>query len=140
MNITSVAAVLGAAVVLAGTPVLAADTPSLSSPIALDKVSIQGAIDYDQFAPGVVTVAFKNTKGVPATRVVFNLIGYKNALIAQYDDVGSFGQGITIKHWFPDTHFDYDQRLEVDHVIFADGTTWSGPARPAMLDTSFPPE
>jgi hypothetical protein len=140
MNITSVAAVLGAAVMLAGTPALAAEMPPASSPIVLDNVWIQQSIDYEQFSPGFVNVSFKNTKGVPATRVVFNLIGNKGALIAQYDDVGSFRQGVTIRHAFPQTHFDQEQRLEVDHVVFADGTTWSGPVRPPRLDTIFAPE
>jgi hypothetical protein len=140
MNITSVAAVLGAAVMLAGTPAIAADMSSQTSPIAFDKVSIAPAIDYDQFAPGRVDVAFKNTNNVPATRIVFDLIGYRGALIAQFVDVGSFRQGVTVRHWFPDTHFDYDQQLEVDRVIFSDGTAWSGPVRGATSDTIFPAE
>jgi hypothetical protein len=140
MNITSVAAVLGAAVVLGGTPAVASTTPSLSNPIALDKVWIQQAIDYDQFAPGRVDVAFKNTNSVPATRIVFDLIGYQGALIAQYVDVGSFRQGITVRHRFADTHFDNDQQLEVDRVVFADGSAWVGPARGATFDTIFPSE
>jgi hypothetical protein len=140
MNITSVAAILGTAVVLAGTPAFASDMPSLASPISLDKVSIAQAIDYDEFAPGRVDVAFKNTNSVPATRVVFDLIGYQGALIAQYFDVGSFGQGITVRHWFPDTHFDSDQRLQVDGVNFADGTAWLGPQRGTTPDTIFPAE
>jgi hypothetical protein len=140
MNITSVAALLGTAVVLAGTPAFASDMPSLASPISLDKVSIVQAIDYDQFDPGRVDVAFKNTNSVPATRVVFDLIGYRGALIAQYVDVGSFRQGVTIRHWFANTHFDDDQQLEVDRAFFADGTVWVGPKPGATFDTIFPSE
>lgn len=140
MNLTSFAAALGAAVILAGSPALAHDPSAQAGPIRLDGVRIAQAIDEEQFAPGSVDVAFTNTNAVTATRIVFDLFGYNGALIAQYQDVGSFSSSATIRHRFPDTHFDDDQKLEVDHVIFADGTSWKTKLRIAAPDNIFPPE
>jgi hypothetical protein len=141
MNLKSAAAVLGAALVIAAAPAIGSAQTTQSGPIQLDNVEIaQSYGDVTGFAPGLVSVAFKNVGDATATDVVFDLIGHNGEIIAQYRDAGSFPQGATVRRDFSDTHIENDQQLQVGQVTFADGTTWSASSRSAKPASIFPAE
>jgi hypothetical protein len=139
MNITAAAAL--AALVLAGAPALASAAPAQANPIQLNNVKIAQSYGvYNQFEPGAVSVSFTNHGTVAATGVIFNLVDGSGNILAQYNDVGSYPQGATVRHNFEDTHLDNGQKLEVAQVKFADGTSWSAPSPAASDATAFPAE
>lgn len=138
MNITSAAAL--AALILTGAPTLASAAAVQVAPITLDSTSIAQAIDEDSFQPGMVSVRFTNQNKVAATDVVFKLVDGSGNILAQYEDVGSYPQGATIRRNFRDTHLDNNQQLEVDQISFADGTSWSAPSSKQNTATIFPAE
>jgi hypothetical protein len=123
----------------AGVPAFAATAPVQGSAIRLDRVLIeQSYAEHNNFEAGVVSIAFTNTGSVPVTSVVFDLLGYQGAIIAQYNDVGSFSPGTIIRHNFPDTHNDFDQKIQVGSITFADGTSWTAPVRGTTPAFIFP--
>jgi hypothetical protein len=129
MNITSVAAALMGAVLLAGAPAIAlADDAATPSPIHLDNVQIEPSYGWShQLFPGLVSVDFTNTAPVAVQEVDFVLEHADGSYIRRYKDVGPFSPGETLKHNFSDAHIATDQKLVVDTVTFADGTSWSAP-------------
>ena len=130
MNIKRAVAILATLLILAGAPALASEESVQESPIRIDSVQIEQSYGvFGDFAAGLVSVAFTNTSAATATDVVFDLLGYDGALIAQYNDVGTFAQGVTVRHSFPDIHIDNDQQLQVGEAIFDDGTSWTAPSR-----------
>jgi hypothetical protein len=139
MNKKSVAAAIVAAFFATGVPAFAATAPTQGSAIRLDSVQIEQSYGvFNNFEAGVVQIAFTNTSAVPVTAVVFDLLGYQGRIIAQYNDVGSFAQGATMRHRFPNTHEDYDQKIQVGRVTYADGTTWEAPVRGTTPAIIFP--
>jgi hypothetical protein len=125
MKLNLVRAFIGIALVAAGTPARAAVIDD-ASPIRLESVQITQSYGvFSDFQPGIVTIAFSNQSMVPATDVVFDLVGNDGATIAQYNDVGVYPRGMVFRHAFPDVHTDLEQQLEVSRVTFADGSSWS---------------
>lgn len=126
MKITSLSATLGIAILLAGSPVIAS-AQTQSGPIRLDKVEItQSYGSLDEFAPGLVTVAFTNENDAPATDIVFDLQS-GGKLLDRYEDVGTYAKGETVRHSFQDIQIANDQELTVEKATFADGSVWSNP-------------
>jgi hypothetical protein len=125
MKTTALAATLGAALLLAGAPVLASAADAQSGPIRLDKVQItQSYGPRDEFAPGLVTVAFTNENDSPATDIIFALVS-DGKVIDRYEDVGTYTKGDTVRHSFQDIQDNNNQELAVEQATFADGTVWS---------------
>lgn len=132
MKITSLAT-LAVAALLAGSPAIASAQTQSQSPIRLDRVEItQSYGSRDEFAPGLVTVAFTNENDAPATDIVFALES-DGKVIDRYEDVGTYVKGETVRHSFQDAQIDNDQQLAVEKATFADGSVWSNP------DTAFSP-
>jgi hypothetical protein len=134
-------ATMGAILILAGLPAFATAELLQEGPVRIDLVEIAesyGALN--EFEPGLVSVAFTNTNAVTATDVVFDLVGADGALIARYDDIGSFAHDATQFHRFADIQAESDEQLEVSYVKFADGTSWTAPQRGAAPTLIFPAE
>ena len=126
MNITSAAVALGAAALIAGSPIVASAAQLQASPVRLDSVQItQASGIFNNFAyPGLVTVAFTNEASVPVNKIVF-AVEAQGHVIDRIDDVGTYVAGVTVKHNFTDIQTDPNQTLAVESVDFADGTSWS---------------
>jgi hypothetical protein len=127
MNFKSAAATLGAAILIAGSPVLASAAPVQPSPIRLDSVQIAPTYGtFQDFFPGLVAVSFTNEATVPVTSIVFD-VENGGKVIHRIKDAGTFANGQTIKHTFnyPDNQTNYDPQLAVESVTFADGSTWT---------------
>jgi len=138
MKITSVAAALSAAILLAGAPALASADDTTSAPIRLDNVRIEQSYGpKDEFAPGLVTVAFTNENDSPATDILFDLED-NGKVIDSFEDVGSYAKGQSVRHSFPDFQDDNNQQVVVDNVKFADGTSWSRPYDAAAMAVPTP--
>jgi hypothetical protein len=138
VKLTIAAATLGSAIVLATAPGIASAAVQ-NAPVALDNVHIvQSYGIFNNFDPGRVSVRFTNKNGVAATGVTFNLVAASGAILAQYNDIGTYLPGQTVKHDFTDTHEENNQRIEVASVRFSDGTSWSAPSGP-IDDTPFFP-
>jgi hypothetical protein len=129
MNSTSLAAALMGAVLLAGAPAIAlSEEATTPSPIRLDNVEIERSYGWaHQLFPGLVSVDFTNTTPVAVQEVDFVLEHADGGYIRRYKDVGPFSPGESLKHSFSDAHISEGQKLVVDTVTFADGTTWSAP-------------
>jgi hypothetical protein len=124
MNITSTAATLGAALILAGAPAVAlASAATSSDPIAISDVQVQPAESGHGNGPGFVSVSFDNAGSQTATEVVFELDA-DGAYVDHFNDVGNFTPGTTIKHAFQTDSSSADQQLKVAEVKFADGSVW----------------
>jgi hemolysin type calcium binding protein len=127
---STLTAALGAAVLLAAAPALASAADSQTGPVRLNSVQIFStpSPDVDYF-PGSADIAFTNDSDVPATNVEFALEA-NGVVLDRIEDVGSFAQGVTIKHHFSDTETSADQKVAVAKVTFADGSVWTNPAVP----------
>jgi hypothetical protein len=126
----SIAATLGVAILLAGSPLLAsADTQA--SPIHLDNVEVLRAQSGDSYIPGSANISFTNDANAPATNIVF-VLESKGDILARYEDVGSFAKGTTINHSFPDAESENDQQIAVQRATFTNGTVWNNPNLPEM--------
>jgi hypothetical protein len=124
MTITSAAATLGAALLLAGAPAVAlASAAPASDPIAISDTQVQPADGGHGNGTGFVSVAFDNTSNQVATEVVFEL-DVDGAYTDHFNDVGTFTPGTTIRHAFQTDSSEADQQLKVAAVKFADGTVW----------------
>ncbi|MGA2395511.1 MAG: hypothetical protein ABSH03_19385 [Candidatus Lustribacter sp.] len=127
-TITTLTATLGAALLLAGAPALAsADSPT--APVRIDAVQLvsQSTSDY-AIAPVAAEIAFTNEGSAPATDVVFAVESESGYVLDSYNDVGSFGPGVTVRHSFNDHNFAIDgERVAVAKVTFADGSVWTNP-------------
>jgi hypothetical protein len=124
MNIKSTAATFGAALILAGAPVVAlASAGTSSDPIAISDVQVQPADGGHGNGAGFVSVSFDNASSQTATEVVFEL-DVDGAYAEIFNDVGNFTPGTTIKHAFQTDSSASDQQLKVAEVKFADGSTW----------------
>jgi hypothetical protein len=124
MNIKSTAATFGAALILAGAPVVAlASAGTSSDPIAISDVQVQPADGGHGNGAGFVSVAFDNASSQTATEVVFEL-DVDGAYAENFNDVGNFKPGTTIKHAFQTDSSASDQQLMVAEVKFAVGSTW----------------
>jgi hypothetical protein len=135
MNIRYAATMVGLVFILAGVPAFVAAELVEVVPIRIDSVEIDQSYGaFYEFEPEVLNVAFTNTDPKTATDVVFNLVGDDGLLIAQYDDPGNFAQNATVLQRFPDGYFESGQHLEVGHVRFADGSTWTAPSTLSLLD------
>jgi hypothetical protein len=127
MNFKTAAATLGAAIVIAGSPVLASAAPAQPSPIRLDSVQVAPTYGtFQDFYPGLVTVSFTNQATAPVASIVFD-VESGGKVIQRIKDVGSFAYDQTVKHSFsyPDNQVNYDPQLAVESVTFANGTTWT---------------
>jgi hypothetical protein len=134
VNLKLATATLGAALILAGSPAFAAGMQS--GPVHIDSVALYGGNTSNSNAdniitPGSAAIAFTNTYNFPATEVVFALEtqGY---VVDRFDDVGSFANGVTIKHKFGENQMSSDMRVAVEKVTFADGTVWQNPDVPQL--------
>ena len=125
MNIKSAAAALGAALIVAASPVIASAATTQPSPLRLDSVQIaQYYGQFNEFFPGRVTVAFTNEASLPITNVVFD-VEAGGKVVDRIKDAGSFPQGQTVKHSFPNFTTNYNTNLAVESVTFSDGSTWT---------------
>jgi hypothetical protein len=125
MNIRSAAATVGAAFILAAAPAFASTASPQDGPIRVDSIHISQSYGfYNDFYPGLLTVAYTNLSAVPATNVVF-VLQSNGQPIDRYEDVGTFSPGVVIRHSFSDSHIENDQQLAVERVAFADGTAWT---------------
>jgi hypothetical protein len=140
VNIKLATAVLGAALVLAGSPAFAADMQT--GPIHISNVTVYGGSQSDVndnniITPGSTSIAFTNQYKFPATEVVFALEthGY---VMDRLDDVGSFATGVSIKHTFAENQATPDMRVAIEKAAFADGSVWVNPevAQSTKADTT----
>jgi hypothetical protein len=139
MNKKSTVAAIVAAFLASAVPAFGANVSLPENAIRLDNVQIEQSYGiFNNFEAGVITIAFTNTSAVPVSAVVFDLLGYQGRIVAQYNDVGPFAQGASVRHRFPNTHDDPNQQIEVDSVKFADGTTWEAPVRGTTPQFIFP--
>jgi hypothetical protein len=100
----------------------AADTSN--APIVLSNVSVQPQVTgTSRFAPGSISLEFRNTSAVPATRVTFEVDAWGSP-VHRIEDVGTFAQGATIRHDFPNSSNVPGETVSVAAVTFADGTVW----------------
>jgi hypothetical protein len=125
-NITSLTAAVGAALLLAGSPALAADSAP-ASPIQIDRVQVVDRASSDVAnAPIGVDIAFTNQHAAPATHVVFALES-RGIVTGYVNDAGSFAQGVTVNHNFADNSLSNVEHVAVAQATFADGTVWNNP-------------
>jgi hypothetical protein len=130
MDIRCAVGIMAAVLVLAGVPGFAAAELVEVAPVRIDSVELDESYGaFYEFEPEVVNIAFTNTNAATATEVLFDLVSDNGAVITQLDDVGTFEQDATVLHRFPDVYFGDGQHLEVGHVRFADGTSWTAPSR-----------
>jgi hypothetical protein len=135
MTITSTAATLGAAILLAGAPLVALASGTPNDPIAINHIQVQPADGGHGNGPGFVSVSFDNAGTQTATEVVFEL-DVDGAYAEHFDDVGNFTPGTKIRHAFQTDSSASDQQLKVAAVKFADGSVWvndAGSAPPQLL-------
>jgi len=100
----------------------AAETPN--SPIALTNVSVQPQVTgTERFQPGSISLEFRNLSAVPATRVTFEVDAWGSP-VHRIEDVGTFAQGATISHDFPNFSNIPGETVSVAAVTFADGSVW----------------
>jgi hypothetical protein len=133
--IKSLAATLGAAILLAGAPALASAAPTQVGPIHIDGVQLieQAAAEDENYnRPDAVDISFTNSNRAPATDIVFALES-NGAVIDQFNDVGSFAPGVRVNHRFASDALTMgNAQLAVAKVTFADGTVWSDPTLAAV--------
>jgi hypothetical protein len=131
VNVKHAAAALGAALILAGSPAFASAAEGMQSgPIRIDNVQLYGMAvsdDENMNVPAYAAVAFTNEYDAPATEVVF-VLETNGFVIDRFDDVGTFGKGVTIHHRFAENRSGIDQRVAVERASFADGTVWTNSA------------
>jgi hypothetical protein len=141
MNITRVAATLGAALILAGSPAFASAADMQSGPIHINLLTLSGGYSADAdgdeatILPGAANISFTNRNAVTATDVVFALETH-GFVIDRFNDVGSFAPGVTINHRFPESQPSDDMRVAVAEATFSDGTVWQNPDVPAPLEAN----
>jgi hypothetical protein len=125
MKLQAVAA--AAAVLVAGAPIVA--SAQTTAPVAIADTQIQPSYGvFNEFAyPGLVTVSFVNHRNVPATEIDLNLEA-NGEVVDSFHDVGSFANGVTVRHSFQTQATDLNQKLTVASVTYADGTTWTNDA------------
>ena len=107
--------------------------PAISavSPVRVNRMTPMGTkLQEYNMMPGYIVISFTNESSTPATDVVFGLVDKEKRTIHQYDQSGTFAQGIEIVKQLP-----YDRILdhqlvgaEVVEVTFADGSVWEKPA------------
>ena len=143
MNIKLAAATIGTALIIAGSPAFASAQTTQDAPVRLDNVRISQSVAFGsdpESAPGLVSISFTNQSAVAVTGVVFDLTDANGNILAQYNDVGSYPQGASVRHNFEDIHNENNQQIEVSEVRFADGTSWSSPSHATPAVTIFPGE
>jgi hypothetical protein len=127
--ISTLAATLGAALLIAGSPVLASAADNQAGPIRVDNVQLlsRNLGDYS-VAPIGAEFQFTNQSSVPATNVVFALTSDSGFVLDRYTDVGTFSHGVNIRYEIPDdNNAEQGQRVAVAQATFADGTVWTNP-------------
>jgi len=137
-TISTLAATLGAAVLLASAPALASAADSQSGPIQIDNVQFQSQslAAHQASPPASMTVAFTNNGPTAASDVQFALESNEGYILKYINDVGSFAPGVRIKHDYADNEFaDNGQQVAVAKVTFADGTVWTNPEIPAQASS-----
>jgi hypothetical protein len=134
VNIKFAAATLGAALILAGSPVFAADMQS--SPIVVDSVQAQSADDSSHGT--LMTIAYTNESQVPATEVIFAFEA-NGQVIDRVDARGLFNQGVEVEESLPDYgSADDGAQIAVESVTFADGSVWNNAAVSATPSSDAP--
>jgi hypothetical protein len=141
VNIKRVTAILGAALVIAGSPALASAADMQSGPIHINELTFTGGFSSDAdgddatYLPSAANISFTNQNAVTATDVVFALEtqGY---VVDRFNDVGSFAPGVTIRHHFGETQLTDNMRVAVAQATFADGTVWQNPDVPAPMEAN----
>jgi hypothetical protein len=128
MNLKAIAAT--AAVLVAGSPLVASAQTNAPVSIAASQIQQTYGVFNDFSYPGLVQVAFVNHRNVPATEVDFNLEA-NGQLVDRFQDVGSFAKDITVRHTFQTPANDLNQTITVASVTYADGTTWTNDVAPA---------
>jgi hypothetical protein len=119
MNIKQTAVTIAAITALASAPTIALADMTTSSPIAVSHVETQST---GEGRPGFLSIEFKNTSNVTATKVVF--VSNGRAYFQRIKDVGTFSPGVTITHSFFNDSDTGNQQLTVEQVDFINGTTW----------------
>jgi len=105
-------------------PLSASAADSAPSPIVLTIADVQPqVIGTERITPGLIRVEFHNTANVAATRVTFE-VAASGVSLTRIDDVGTFSQGATIDHNFPNEHGLANETISVAAVQFADGSVW----------------
>ncbi len=108
---------------------LAQSAPVPSAPIRIDHADVAPLLyPSDPGNPGgFVNVTFTNQASKPATDIVFGLERTDGTELYTLDDKGKFSHGVSIQQTFPLAVTQTDLHVVVDHVTFADGSTWSAP-------------
>jgi hypothetical protein len=132
-TISTLAATLGAALLLAGSPVLASEPTQQTGPIRIENAQLFGNNlsdeDTSSSVPSSIKIDFTNNGNSPATHVVF-AIESDGVVLNTIDDAGSFAKGATISHTFNDDELSSEQQVAVEQATFADGTVWNNPDVP----------
>jgi len=109
-------------------PLSASAADSAPGPIVFSFADVRSQVaGAELFTPGSIRVAFHNTAKLPATRVTFEVAAW-GVPVARIDDVGTFAQGATIDHVFPNDDGLADETISVAAVQFADGSVWQNDA------------
>jgi hypothetical protein len=115
-------------------PLSASAADATAGPIVFSLADVQPQVaGGEYFTPGSIHVAFHNTAKVPATRVTFEVDAW-GFPVNRIEDVGTFTQGATIEHTFPNDDGRADETISVASVQFADGSVWQNDAvaQPAL--------
>jgi hypothetical protein len=136
MKPLSFAAVLGAAAVLAGLPVLGTAAAPANNTITLRSYEISdfsGNNEVSSSGQGHVRVSFRNDGDMAATAVIFDVLN-DGEYAGHIDDFGTFSKGVTITHQFHWVNVHQGESLRIAQVRYADGTIWStdGTLPPAL--------
>jgi hypothetical protein len=120
---------VAAALLLSGTAAGAFAAQLQPNPIEVEHVQVmfRGPPEDGAGIPISVEIAFKNEYSAPATDVVF-LVEEYGQVVDRINDVGSFAQGVVIRHTFPESKPDGNYHVVVGSATFADGTTWKNGA------------
>ena len=124
MNINCAVAAL-ATLALAAAPALVRAQTNIVAPIVIDNVQIdvpESIGNGEITTPGSLRLAFRNTRSVAATHIVFAIRG--DGTMRTLDESGTFAPNVVINHVFNDDCPTSNQTITVVRVQFADGTSW----------------
>lgn len=110
---------LAASVLALAAPATAQTT---SNPIALQRVDTAPIVRVDS-VPATVRLAFENTAATAAREVTFRITDGSGRQV-EVDDVGTFSNGVTVRHDFRVAALGDGISVRVVRVKLADGSGW----------------
>jgi hypothetical protein len=93
------------------------------NPIDIQRVVTSPHLD-ETGVPGVVKISYENTADVPVREVTFRVRDTAGHEV-NFRDVGTFAQGVTIRHDFRSRNLSDSAQAHVVHVEWADGASWN---------------